>query len=77
MPRGAQIVRVAEQILEGAIWAIVDPGAERELRTFEIRGTGHEIEDGAVYVGTFEQRRYGTTTFVWHVFETTARGGVA
>ena len=35
-------------------------------RTFRVFGTGHEIPDGSVYVGTCMDRE-----FVWHLYEVT------
>lgn len=49
-----------------AVWALVDPAAPRERRTFQIFGTGEEIGDTTYlgYVGTVFQGPY-----VWHVME--------
>ena len=65
------IVRhVDEQNGQVMLWIEVDPAAELTRRTFQIIGTGHEeIEPGFVYLGTVP-----IGPFVWHVYETTARG---
>lgn len=68
MPKGAQIVHVAEQ--DGTVgpvvtmWALVDPEAPAETRRFAELGTGHEIPDEHEHVGTWQ-----SGPFVWHLFE--------
>lgn len=47
-----------------AIWAIVDTQAEKERRTFYVRGTGHAIEDNLDFRATVAM-----PPFVWHLFE--------
>lgn len=78
MPVGAQQVRFAPQysgpLEEGprpgipTLWALVDPAAELETRTFRVFGTGHAIPDQARHVGS-----YDADPFVWHVFDVTPR----
>ena len=69
MPKGAEILAVQTQDGRPCIWAIVDPDAPVELRTFEMCGTGHKMKELAedetrVYIGTVQIDRY-----VWHYFE--------
>ena len=65
MPVGAKIVFVSMQKNHITMWALMDifDVAVTE-RTFIIRGTGHDIEDGLEYVGSTMDH-----PFVWHVFE--------
>lgn len=64
MPRGAQIIRVAEQGLNTCLWAIVDPAAPLETREFQVFRTGGALPLDAIYVGTWDEH-----PFVWHLFE--------
>jgi hypothetical protein len=64
MPLGSTIVKVGIQNGQCCIWALVDTDAPVEERRFVVVGTGSEIDDNMVYVGTmFEE------PFVWHVME--------
>lgn len=64
MPRGAEILLVADQDGAACIWARVCPNRPTETRTFVIFGTGYPILPGGNHVGSFQQG-----PFVWHVFE--------
>lgn len=68
MPVGAQILCVQTQINNPCLWAVVDPDAlTKEVRRFNIYGTGHEIEgEPGTYIGTFQ---LAGGTLVFHVFE--------
>jgi hypothetical protein len=73
LPRGAEILTVQAQHNVPTIWAIVDPEAPKQTRTFAIYGTGHrmaELEMGAErkYIGTFQQL---DGALVFHLFEET------
>jgi hypothetical protein len=59
-----QIVKIDMQDGVPWMWIFIDTDLEVVKRKFEIYGTGHSIEDGRVYRGTFFQNM-----FVWHVFE--------
>jgi hypothetical protein len=59
-----QIVKIDMQDDVPCMWIYIDTDLEVEKRKFEIYGTGHVVEDGRVYRGTFFQGM-----FVWHVFE--------
>lgn len=74
MPKGAQILHAA---LDGrereghklySIWALVDPNAEKEKRTFVVMGTGWKRD-----AGTWARLQHVSTVqeggFVWHIFE--------
>lgn len=69
IPKGARVLRVAAQQngmeVSPHLWALVDPSADMELRSFEIVGTGHDAPQGD-YLGTFDMG-----PLVLHVFETT------
>jgi hypothetical protein len=43
MPKGAEILTAQNQVGIPCLWALVDPTAEKETRTFEVVGTGHPI----------------------------------
>jgi len=67
IPKGAKVLTVQEQRGDPQLWAIVDPDAETEKRTFIIYGTGHNMpDDPGEYVGTFQQLG---GNLVFHVFE--------
>ena len=72
MPKGAEILTVQtdEKNNHPTIWALVDPEQEKEVRFFELFGTGHEIHsDMGVerkYIGTYQ---YQKGVFVGHIFE--------
>lgn len=64
MPTGARIMTLAVQDGQVALWALVDPVQTPEKRTFEIFGTGWEIDGRLTYIGTWQE-----PPFVWHLFE--------
>ena len=64
MPKGARIRHVGIQQNQVTMWAEVDPDEAPETRNFVIRGTGQEIGEMEVYLGTVCARLY-----VWHLFE--------
>lgn len=67
MPVGAKVLTVQAQCGLPQLWALVDPDAKRETRTFTVYGTGHDMPDEpGQYVGTFQQCE---GKFVFHVFE--------
>lgn len=67
MPKGAKIVHVEAQFEKPCIWAIVDPGAQTELRKIGVLTTGESFYDGDVeYRGTFTLHG---GAFVGHVVE--------
>ena len=67
MPRGAHILSVDVQRGVYCLWALVDPQAEKEQRTFAIIGTGHPIADAARldYIGSAQLGE----ALIFHVFE--------
>lgn len=64
MPVGAVVVSVAQQDQKPTLWALVDPDAPTERRTFSVVGTGWTFTEAMRYVGTFH-----APPFVWHVVE--------
>ena len=73
MPKGADILSF--QIQEGNpyIWALVNPEAEIEKRTFRLAGTGHPIEElplDLFFIGTVQMVG---GNLVWHLFEVIQR----
>lgn len=66
MPWDAEVCTFQFQNGVPCIWAIVDPGASKVVRRFQIFGTGHEIPalNEGCYVGTAQEG-----PFVWHLFE--------
>jgi len=72
MPKGSEILTLQSDQKNNVptIWALVEPDAELEDRTFELYGTGHPIHyDMGVerkYIGTYQYQR---GEFVGHLFE--------
>ena len=66
MPAGAQILSAQGQHETGVLWAIVDPDAPEEPRTFVCLNTGVPMKGGLSYIDTV-QIHDGYTVF--HVFE--------
>ena len=64
VPRGAKVVRVAEQNGKVAMWVDVDTKRPVDERTYQIFGTGHTVPEDAIYMGSADMK-----PFVWHVFE--------
>lgn len=68
MPKGSEILSLQVQSGCPFIWALTDPNAVPEERTFEVYGTGHDIQhiSSRTYVGTVQTNG---GMLVWHVFE--------
>ena len=69
MPRGAELLHVAEQHGTPCIWALVRTGtSDAQTRRFRIAGTGHPIPDDRIHrhVGSFLMEG---GALVFHVFE--------
>ncbi len=65
MPKGAEILSVANQRGKLCLWAACDPDKVPEQRTIEIVGTGNSaIFCRRKFIGTVLQ-----VPFVWHIFE--------
>ena len=71
LPEGAMIVHVGVQNGFVCLWALVDPDAWNENRTFWVIGTGNPMPPGFgadgigfIHLGTVE---WGA--FMWHVWE--------
>lgn len=69
MPKGAEILHVAEQNGSPCMWALVEPEAPMIDREFRFAGTGHPIKDEEIgfFCGTFFLRE---GALVFHIFET-------
>ena len=72
MPLGAEILSVQAQHENPRIWALVDPNQEKEVRYFEVLGSGHAITYGMGtsrnYLNTFQLQ---SGMLIFHVFEYT------
>ena len=67
MPESATVLTVQIQYREPQLWALVDPKAPKVMRSFCIRGTGHEFNDEeGRYIGTYQQ---WDGRLVLHLFE--------
>ena len=68
MPRGAQVLHVAEQNGSLCLWALVETHQDMGRRFFAVRGTGHDCEGLGPhgYIGTVHTMG---GRLVWHVFE--------
>lgn len=71
LPKGAEVLHL--RALSGAggpitMWALVEPDAEMETRTFRIAGTGHGIFDDVSHIDTIYYDIPGSP-LVFHVFE--------
>ena len=66
LPKGAEILSFQIQGSEPMFWALVDPEAEREERTFIFTGTGVPIPEfeGMRFIDTLQSEGY-----VFHLFE--------
>lgn len=68
MPRSADILCVQMHRGRPRLWALVDPSAPTEERTFSVVGTGnpadHVRHEPEFYIGTFQ-----VEVLVWHLFE--------
>lgn len=77
MPQGARVLTVQSQGGQAYLWALVDPGAERDRRVFRTCGTGESLSgDPGEYVGTFQisPTSSGIASLAFHVFEQTGSG---
>ena len=67
MPRGAKILTAAAQFEDVCLWALVNPEAPPETRSFRLAGTGHEItENLGRHISTFQ---LANGRIVLHLFE--------
>jgi len=68
MPKGANIISLQTQFDTPCIWAIVNPDASKEKRTFFTIGTGHKYPNftGLVHIGSYSIQG---GVLVFHVFE--------
>ncbi len=67
MPIGAEILSMQMQGDQARLWALVEPEAKKETRTFEVIGTGQLIPDeDRIFIGTYQ---VFNGDLVFHVFE--------
>lgn len=69
IPRGAEILSVANQDGLLCMWFVCDPDGQPTKRTIEIIGTGHRFEANST---SLTRKFIGTAIigpFAWHVFE--------
>ena len=70
LPKCAEILTVQTQRERPCLWAMVNPGADKEPRKFEIYGTGHivpyDLVEDRKYIGTFQLQE---GDLVFHLFE--------
>lgn len=70
MPKGAEILTIQAQNGIPCIWALVNPEKEKELRHFDIYGTGQDIHFDMgfelKYINTFQLTE---GLLVYHLFE--------
>jgi hypothetical protein len=65
MPAGAQVLTAQVQNDRICLWALVDPSLPKELRYFEVLGTGQEFpHNERAYIPSLQ-----IGNFVWHIFE--------
>ena len=72
MPKGAEILTIQLQNEKPCIWALVNPENAKELRHFEVYGTGANINCDIgierIYRGTFQINNLNMP-LVFHLFE--------
>lgn len=68
IPKGAYLLHVAAQSDVPCLWALVNPEAATEQRTFTTVGTGHPVALNDAYVGSYQ---LDEGAFVGHLFERT------
>lgn len=67
LPMEAKILAVQIQHDKPCLWALVDPNAPVETRSFRLAGTGHPIDEESLeYIGTFQM---ASGSLIWHLFE--------
>lgn len=70
MPKGSKILSIQTQKETPCIWVLVNPLNEKELRHFEVYGTGHDIsfnkETELKFINTFQLHG---GNLVFHLFE--------
>jgi hypothetical protein len=57
MPVGAEILSVQVQHGKPQLWALVDPDAPKEVRSFYVYGTGWDVEQNTLrFIGTVQMQ---------------------
>lgn len=65
---GAKALTVQVQRGAACLWMLVDTNKPTGVRSFLVRGTGHDCSNAANYIGTF-QIDEGDGALVFHLFE--------
>jgi hypothetical protein len=71
MPKGAEILSVQLQDGKICLWALLDPEAEKEIRSFGLIGTGNFIkQEESQYIATLQfEKIFAHFNQVYHLFE--------
>ena len=69
LPIGAKILTAKAQYGIGQLWALVDPEAEIQRRTFLITTTGHAIIEGPEELVYIDTMLFLNDSYVSHLFE--------
>jgi hypothetical protein len=75
MPRGAEILSAGVQAGVICLWAIVEEKYPPERRRIVIHGTGHDLSSEAALGQFLGTCLLAEGALVFHVFESTIRGG--
>ena len=65
LPKGYELLPVDMQGFQLCMWIKLNPEAEKLPVAIVVKGTGREVQDGLIHLGTVLTR----DGFVWHVFE--------
>ena len=72
MPIDAEILTAQTKYETLCLWALVDPTAKKEIRVFEVFGTGHPVyHDMGVSRNYIDSYQLNGGSLVFHVFENT------
>lgn len=66
LPKGAEVLHVAEQYDNGSLWAVVDASAKIEQRDFIAVATGGQVPKNGTHLGSYTV--LGGKR-VYHIFE--------
>lgn len=72
LPKGARLLSFQAQRDEACLWALVDPEALSETRSFRLAGTGHPIDMPAARLAFVGTAQFRGGSLVFHLFEITA-----
>ena len=66
LPLGSEILTVQMQKEIPQMWVVCNPGALKAVRHFYIYGTGMQVQDNLIYIGSFQMLE---GNLIWHLFE--------